>query len=132
MLTHFPKFAEARRGVLSVVRLANRTDCPAKKMSVRMSVCASRRENPAVALRVLALAFSPLGRVSDESLQRIFSEVSGYKASKFIPLRVYYIYHLSTSDVKSKEFPMTRQIVDHENVYIINKKINHFTPFCYT
>lgn len=34
--------------------------------------------------RVLALAFSPLGRVSDDSLERtMFSEVLDYKTSKF-------------------------------------------------
>lgn len=99
MLTHFPKFAEARRGVLSVVRLANRTDCPAKKMSVRTSVCVSRRKNPAVALRARAWFSLPSDEFRDESLERaIFSEVSGYKISKSIHIccmRMYFVIHLA-------------------------------------
>lgn len=61
MLTHFSKFAEARRGVLSVVRLSNRTDCPAKKISVRTSVLRLSRENSTLVVRTLRSILSARG-----------------------------------------------------------------------
>lgn len=44
LLTHLSKLTEARRRILGTVRLANWTDCPAKKMSVKTLF--SSREKP--------------------------------------------------------------------------------------